>query len=55
MKIEILGKNVNVSDAVRDRIEGKLRKLSKHFHNEVEAVVNLSQVKTLILWRSRFH
>ncbi|MDI9471866.1 MAG: ribosome-associated translation inhibitor RaiA [Tissierellia bacterium] len=45
MKIEILGKNVNVSDAVRDRIEGKLRKLSKHFHNEVEAVVNLSQVK----------
>ncbi len=45
MKIEISGKNVNVSDAMRNRIEGKMNKFERYFNSEVEALVNLSQVK----------
>ncbi|HHX03760.1 MAG TPA: ribosome-associated translation inhibitor RaiA [Tissierellia bacterium] len=45
MKIEILGKNVIVNDALRDRIEGKMSKFEKYFNQEVEAIINLSQVK----------
>lgn len=45
MKIEISGKNVNVSDDVRNRIEKKLAKFKRYFNNEVEVYVLLSQVK----------
>ncbi|EOC99992.1 ribosome hibernation-promoting factor, HPF/YfiA family [Caldisalinibacter kiritimatiensis] len=46
MKIIVTGKNINVTDALRDMIDKKLSKLDKYFSKEVEAKVILIVEKT---------
>lgn len=45
MKVIISGRNINISDALRDTVESKLAKLDKFFHKELEAQVTLSVEK----------
>ena len=45
MKLEILGKNLKVTDDWRARVENKLGKYEKYFNENVVGYVNLSQVK----------
>lgn len=45
MRIEIVGRRYNVSDAVEQRINSKIGKLSKFFGDEVDANVVLSKRK----------
>lgn len=45
MKIKITGKNIEVTNALRDVIEKKINKLDKYFYPDVEANVTLSVQK----------
>ncbi len=42
MKTIVSGRNMNVTDALRDTIQSKLGKLDRFFHKELEAQVTLS-------------
>ena len=46
MQVKINSRNLNPSQALRDKIEGKLSKLDKYFSKDAEASVMLSEVKT---------
>ena len=46
MQVKINSRNLNPSQALRDKIEGKLSKLDKYFSKDAEANVMLSEVKT---------
>lgn len=46
MKVEFLGKNMQVSDQMKERVEEKLGKYNKYFQNEVMATVSFSHVRT---------
>jgi putative sigma-54 modulation protein len=46
MKIKITGKNIEVTEALKDRVSKKIGKLDKFFSNETEAHVTLSVQKT---------
>ena len=43
MKIIITGKNVSLTDAIKERINSKLSKLDKFFTNEITATVTLKK------------
>ena len=45
MKVTVAGKNMNVTDALRDTIVSKMEKLDKYFSKEAEAKVTLSVEK----------
>jgi ribosomal subunit interface protein len=45
MKITVSGKNIDVTDALRDTVERKLSKLDKYFNPDVETQVTLSVQK----------
>jgi len=45
MKITVSGKNIDVTDALRDTVIKKISKLDKYFNPEVEAQVTLSVQK----------
>ena len=45
MKVIVTGKNMNVTDALKDTIESKMQKLEKYFNKEAEARVTLSVEK----------
>jgi len=45
MKVIVTGRNVNLTDSLRDTIESKLDKLEKYFNKEAEAQVTLSVEK----------
>lgn len=45
MKIIYTGKNMDVSDALKEHTESKLKKLDKYFHNEVEGTVKFENAK----------
>lgn len=45
MKILVKGKNIDVTDALRDYVEKRFAKLEKYFHNEMEGTVTLSVIK----------
>lgn len=45
MRIHITGRNIQVTDALRDTVERKLGKLDKYFSKDVEADVRLSVEK----------
>ncbi len=45
MKLNIIGKNVQISDAVKDQVEKKLSKLDKMFKHETDAHVNIEKQK----------
>lgn len=45
MKVNILGKNIEVTDGLRNAVEKKLSRLDKFFENEQEAFVTLSVQK----------
>lgn len=42
MKTIVSGRNMNVTDALRDTIQSKLGKLDRFFHKELEAQITLS-------------
>ena len=42
MQVKINSRNLNPSQALRDKIEGKLSKLDKYFSKDAEANVMLS-------------
>ncbi|ABR47013.1 sigma 54 modulation protein/ribosomal protein S30EA [Alkaliphilus metalliredigens QYMF] len=46
MKVIVSGKNVQVTDALRDMVQTKLGKLDKYFNKEVEAQATLSVQKS---------
>ncbi len=46
MQITINSRNLNPSQQLKDKIEGKLSKLDKYFSRDTEATVMLSEVKT---------
>lgn len=46
MKINIIGKNLQVGDRTKETINSKLSKLEKFFNSEVEVFVKLSHVKS---------
>jgi putative sigma-54 modulation protein len=46
MKITVTGKNIDVTDALRDNTLKKISKLDKYFNPEVEAQVTLSVQKS---------
>lgn len=45
MKIITSGKGIGISDSLMDRIEKKLAKLDRYFHDDAEANIRLSQEK----------
>ena len=45
MKINVRGKNIEVTPALQEYLEKKLKKLDKYFNNELEAQVTLSVVR----------
>lgn len=45
MKFSISGKNISLTDALKDTVEKKLGKLSKYFNPDIEAHVTLSVQK----------
>ncbi|WP_026478985.1 ribosome hibernation-promoting factor, HPF/YfiA family [Alkaliphilus transvaalensis] len=45
MRVIVSGKNIDVTDALRDQIESKMIKLEKFFNQEVEAKATLSVQK----------
>ncbi len=45
MKVKVIGKDIKVTDALKEVIEKKLMKLDKYFKPEVEAHITLSVVK----------
>lgn len=45
MKIVVKGKNIDVTDALREYVEKRFEKLEKYFHKEMEGTVTLSVVK----------
>lgn len=45
MKIITSGKGISISDSLMDRIEKKLAKLDRYFHDDAEANIRLSQEK----------
>jgi len=45
MKVIVSGRNMDVTDALRDTVQSKLGKLDKFFNNEVEAQATLSVQK----------
>jgi len=45
MKVEIYGKNVNVTDSLREMVERKLGKLDKFFYKDIDIKVVLSVEK----------
>jgi putative sigma-54 modulation protein len=47
MKITVSGRNMKVSDRMRDQIELKLDKFDKYFNTDVETLVTLSHQKTM--------
>lgn len=46
MKIQIRSKNLNPSDALKNKIEAKMSKLEKYFSSDTEAQIMLSEEKT---------
>lgn len=46
MKVEFLGKNMQVSDQMKERVEEKLGKYNKYFQSEVVATVSFSHIRT---------
>ena len=46
MQVTINSRNLNPSQQLKDKIEGKLSKLDKYFSRDAEATVMLSEVKT---------
>lgn len=45
MRIQARGKNIEVTDALKNHVEKKIGKISKYFDENTEAQVNLSVVK----------
>lgn len=45
MKVKVIGKNIKITDALRNVVEQKISKLGKYFKPEVEAFVSLSVQK----------
>lgn len=46
MRVEFLGKNMQVSDSMKERVIEKLGKFDKYFQSEVVATVSFSHVRT---------
>ncbi|NLD48636.1 MAG: ribosome-associated translation inhibitor RaiA [Clostridiaceae bacterium] len=46
MKIIVSGKNIEVTEALRSKVEKKIGKLEKYFHSEIEAHVTMSVQKS---------
>ena len=57
MKCNILGKNIEVTEGIRNAIEKKLSRLDKFFENEQEAFVTVSvqKARQIIEVTMRFH
>lgn len=47
MKIEIRGRNLRVTDALREHVEEQLQRLSRHYDRILEAHVTLRAEKTV--------
>lgn len=45
MKVTVTGRNVNITNSLRNNIESKMEKLEKYFNKEAEAQVTLSVEK----------
>lgn len=45
MKVIISGRNINISESLKETVQSKLEKLDKFFHKELEAQVTLSVEK----------
>lgn len=45
MRYSFTGKNINISDRFKEKIEAKINRISKLFPEETEAVVTLSKIK----------
>jgi len=45
MKITTSGKGFSISDSLMERIEKKLAKLDRYFHDDAEAIIRVSQEK----------
>ena len=45
MKITTSGKGFSISDSLLERIEKKLAKLDRYFHDDAEAIIRISQEK----------
>ncbi|MEE9366268.1 MAG: ribosome-associated translation inhibitor RaiA, partial [Dehalococcoidales bacterium] len=46
MELQITGQNVEVSSEVRRYVERKIGKLTRHFPNIIESIVEINQEKT---------
>lgn len=46
MRVEFLGKNMQVSDSMKERVIEKLGKFDKYFQSEVVATVSFSHIRT---------
>lgn len=46
MRVEFQGKNMQVSDSLKERVTEKLGKFDKYFQSDVVATVNFSQVRS---------
>ncbi len=47
MRVILSGKQINITDSIRDSIETKLSRLDKYFHEDVTAKVTISVFKNL--------
>src|SRR4030042_502737 len=46
MDLQIVGKNMSVSDNIRSHIEQKMRKLERHFPQALQGVIEISRETT---------
>ncbi len=46
MELQITGQNIEVSSEVRRYVERKVGKLTRHFPNIIESIVEINQEKT---------
>lgn len=46
MRVEFQGKNMQVSDSLKERVTEKLGKFDKYFQSDVVATVNFSQIRS---------
>ena len=51
MKINIFGKNIEVTDGIKSAVQEKLGKLDKYFAEETRADVTLVLIETIRKWR----
>lgn len=45
MRVQLTGKHINITDAIRNQTDAKLSKLDKYFNQEVTAKVSVSAIK----------